>query len=97
MLGAGGIFASIEPDSAVEPWRRVHPAARMAEGASEAIVFKLLGVLVALYVAYALSIGEVYAKRGIWGAASTRAEQPVLYWSAMVVYAILALALLFVF
>jgi hypothetical protein len=67
------------------------------EGASEAVVFKLLGVVVLLYIVYALSAGEVYAKRGIWGARSTRAEEPFRYWSTIVVYTILSAALLFVF
>jgi hypothetical protein len=60
-------------------------------------VFKFLGVLVALYVVYALSIGRVYAKRGPWGATWTRVEQPLHYWSAIVVYSLLSAALVFIF
>lgn len=63
----------------------------------EAIVFKTLGVLVALYVAYALVVGRVYAKRGPWGATSTRAGEPLPYWSAIVVYTFLSAALVLVF
>lgn len=69
----------------------------MAAGSGAANMFKLLGILVALYVAYALSIGEVYAKRGVSGATSTRAGEPYRYWSAIAAYALLAIALLFVF
>jgi hypothetical protein len=60
-------------------------------------MFKLVGVMVALYVVYALSVGEVFAKRGIWGAISRRAEQPFQYWSTIVVYAILSAVLFFIF
>jgi hypothetical protein len=60
-------------------------------------VFKLLGVVVALYVVHALSVGEVYAKRGVWGATSKRSEEPIRYWSTVVVYGILSVALVLVF
>ena len=60
-------------------------------------MFKLLGAMVALYVVYALSVGEVYAKRGVWGATSKRGEEPFRYWSTIVVYSILSAALVLVF
>jgi hypothetical protein len=60
-------------------------------------VFKIVGAVVALYVLYALYAGEVYAKRGWWGATSKRGEQSLRYWSSIVVYTILAVALFFVF
>lgn len=60
-------------------------------------MFKPLGVLLALYVVYALSIGRVYAKRGPWGATATRTGEPFQYWSAIVVYMLLSAALVFVF
>jgi len=60
-------------------------------------VFKLLGAMVALYVVHALSVGEVYAKRGLWGATSKRSEEPIRYWSTVVVYGILSVALVLVF
>ena len=60
-------------------------------------MFKILGMLVALYVAYALAAGQVYAKRGPWGAMSKRAEDPFNYWAAVTVYTGLSAALIFVF
>ena len=53
--------------------------------------------MVALYVVHALSVGEVYAKRGVSGATSKRGEEPFRYWSTIVVYAILSIALMLVF
>jgi len=61
------------------------------------IMFKLLGALLILYIAHALSIGRVFAKRGVWGASSKRDDEPVRYWSTIVVYAVLATALLLYF
>ena len=60
-------------------------------------LFKVLGVVLLLYVVYGVSVGEIYAKRGIWGATIKRDDQPVGYWSTIVVYAGLSLALFFVF
>jgi len=60
-------------------------------------VFKILGILVALYVVYALAAGHVYAKRGPWGALSKRTEDAFNYWAAVIVYACLSTALIFVF
>jgi hypothetical protein len=64
---------------------------------SGANVFKVLAVVVALYVAYALGVGKVYARRGPWGVAWTRSEHPFWYWSTIVIYMILSAALMFVF
>ncbi len=61
------------------------------------IMFKLLGALLILYIAHALSTGRVFAKRGVRGASSKRDDEPVRYWSTIVVYAVLATALLFYF
>ena len=44
-------------------------------------MFKLLGILVALYVAYAVATGQVYAKRGLWGSLCKRSERPLYYWA----------------
>jgi hypothetical protein len=60
-------------------------------------VFKILGILVALYVVYALAAGQVYAKRGPWGATSKRSDDPFNYWAAVAVYTGLSAALVFVF
>jgi hypothetical protein len=60
-------------------------------------MFKGLAALLASYLAYGLTVGEIYAKRGVWGANVKRAEQPFNYWSTIVVYAGLAAALFFAF
>ncbi|MCB1043168.1 MAG: hypothetical protein KDC35_09525 [Acidobacteria bacterium] len=59
-------------------------------------MFKLLGAVVALYAFYALSQGEVYAKSGMWGKQVSRDEQPISFWSTVVIYFVLA-AFLMVF
>jgi hypothetical protein len=68
-----------------------------AQGAAEANVFKVLAGLVALYVAYALTVGKVYARRGPWGVTWTRSENPFWYWSTIVIHTGLSAALMFVF
>ena len=60
-------------------------------------MFKALGVLVALYVVYAVVQGEVYAKSGAWGRRVTRADSPEYFWVVIAIYAGLSLALIFVF
>jgi hypothetical protein len=60
-------------------------------------IFKLLGVLLALYVARALVSREVFAKSGIWGRTYYRGQDRVNYWGAIIVYSLLSLALLFMF
>jgi hypothetical protein len=45
----------------------------------------------------ALVTGTVYAKSGIWGAWFRRSDSAFRYWSAIVCYGLLSLALLFVF
>jgi hypothetical protein len=60
-------------------------------------LFKLLGVLLALYVVYGLTVGVVYAKRGPDGAAVKRAEASFNYWATIAVYSGLSLALFFLF
>jgi hypothetical protein len=60
-------------------------------------LFRLLGVLLVAYLIQALHRGHVYARSGLFGRDLSRAAQPVSYWSAVVAYALLAAALLFVF
>lgn len=60
-------------------------------------LFRLLGILLACYVALALQRGVVYAKSGPWGRHFDRDDDPFHYWSAIVCYVLLSLALLFVF
>ena len=60
-------------------------------------VFRLLGVLVAAYVVYALAAGVIYARSGVWGRMFRRDEDGWRYWSAIVAYSLLVVMLLFLF
>ena len=60
-------------------------------------MFKLLGILVGLYTAYAVSKGEVFAKLGIWGRTISREDTPGYFWTVIVIYGGLAVALVTVF
>ena len=60
-------------------------------------MFTLLGVLVALYTVYAVARGEVVATHRAWGRRIGRSSNPRAFWSVVVVYAGLSLALLLVF
>lgn len=60
-------------------------------------MFKLLGVVVFLYAAYAASSGKVWAKSGLSGDTISRAEKPVYFWAVVVIYFGLGVALLTVF
>jgi hypothetical protein len=60
-------------------------------------MFKLLGCLLVLYVVYAASEGEVYAKSGVWGRTLSRTDSPRSFWTVIVIYAALALALITIF
>lgn len=60
-------------------------------------MFKLLGALLALYIAQCLATGAVFAKSGLWGRTYRRDDDAFHYWCAIVVYAGLALALFFWF
>ena len=66
-------------------------------GSSLTSLFKLLGVLVAAYVAYGLATGAIYAKSGVWGRTFRREEDALGYWSAIVAYTVLAAMLFFLF
>jgi hypothetical protein len=57
----------------------------------------MLGILVALYTAYAVINGEVYAKSGPWGRTVSRVDSPQYFWVVIVIYAGLSVALLTVF
>lgn len=60
-------------------------------------VFKLLGILVGIYTIYAVSKGEVFAKSGPWGRTVSREDSPEYFWTVVVIYGGLALALVTVF
>jgi hypothetical protein len=57
-------------------------------------MFKLLGALLALYTVQAAVKGEVYAKSGIWGRTIYRDQSTWYFWSVILIYATLSLALL---
>jgi len=61
------------------------------------VMFKLLGVLVAFYAAYAAISGRVYARSGPGGRVVSRREEPRYFWVVVVIYAGLAFALMTVF
>lgn len=60
-------------------------------------MFRVLGVLLACYVAQALVSGNVYSKSGPWGRTFRRDENAPGYWAAVAAYTLLALALIFIF
>jgi hypothetical protein len=59
--------------------------------------FPALGLVVAIYVAYAASTGEVYVKSGLWGRRLQKDDSPLYFWAVIVIYATLSLALITVF
>ena len=60
-------------------------------------MFVILGIVLALYVAYAMIQGEVTVKSGIKARTVLRADTPVYYWTCIAVYGLLAFALITVF
>lgn len=60
-------------------------------------MFKLIGVLLALYTTYAAIGGQVHAKSGIRWRTVLKAETPGYFWTVIVIYAGLSLALITVF
>ncbi|MCW5569619.1 MAG: hypothetical protein KIT78_00825 [Steroidobacteraceae bacterium] len=59
--------------------------------------FQALGVLLAIYVLYAIASGTVYAKDKWSYSAIRRDETPGRYWTVIGIYVGLGLALYFVF
>ena len=57
------------------------------------MLFKIIGMLVALYAICAALSGQVFAKSGAWGKTILRSEAPVEFWMTIVIYAGLAVAL----
>lgn len=60
-------------------------------------MFKLLGVLVLAYDLWAISAGEVWAKSGPSARLVTRLESPRYFWTVIIIYAGLGIALLTIF
>ncbi|MCY7312706.1 MAG: hypothetical protein LH491_03545 [Pseudoxanthomonas sp.] len=61
------------------------------------LLFKVLGVGLALYTAYGAVQGEIIAKSGPGARRVRRAEAPRYFWAVIAIYGALALALLIVF
>lgn len=60
-------------------------------------MFKVVGVLISLYAIYAASTGAVYAKAGIKGRTVSRLESPKYFWTVIVIYLGLGVALMTIF
>jgi len=60
-------------------------------------MFKMLGILLALYTFYAAFKGEVSAKSGAWGRTLSRDGSPEYFWLVIAIYAGLSVALLTLF
>lgn len=60
-------------------------------------MFAVLGFLVGVYTLRAAERGEVHARSGIRWRMIRRDESPVYFWSVVVIYAGLAVALVTVF
>lgn len=60
-------------------------------------LFKLLGILLIGYIAVSLHTGSIFAKSGPWGRTYHRDEEPRAFWTTVVVYCLLAVALLIYF
>ncbi|MGH8175888.1 MAG: hypothetical protein ACREV5_06460 [Steroidobacter sp.] len=60
-------------------------------------MFKMLGVLLSIYVVHCLMTGAVLAKSGAWGRTYRRDENALGYWGAVGSYSVLVLALFFLF
>ncbi len=59
--------------------------------------FTGVGILLAIYVAYAVAKGEVVAKSGPGSRRILREETPRHFWSVIAVYSALTIALMTVF
>lgn len=60
-------------------------------------MYKLLGVVLMIYTVFSMFQGEIYAKSGVWGNVVERTKHPVYFWTVVLIYLALSLALLTVF
>lgn len=60
-------------------------------------LFKGIGILVFIYTVYCLFTGEVYAKDGASGRTVIKADEPGYFWTIMVIYLGLSIAVFFFF
>ena len=58
-------------------------------------MFKILEVVLAVYVARCIVTGDVYGRSGLWGRSWRRDEDALGYWSAVGAYGALVLMLIF--
>jgi hypothetical protein len=76
----------------------LHGVALPLPGNVEAnIMFKLLGIMLAIYTMLSAVRGEVYAKHRAWGRSIRRDEEAGYFWVVIGIYSGLSLALLLVF
>lgn len=61
------------------------------------MLFKALGIVVAIYALYAAIVGRVYIKSGPGGRWVIRDGSPEYFWISVVIYLGLAIALVTVF
>lgn len=59
--------------------------------------FRLIGILLAVYVVKCVLDGTVIVKSGPGARTLHRDTEPRQYWSGIIIYSLLALALLFIF
>jgi len=57
-------------------------------------MFKVLGILLGAYTAWAAVSGSVYARHHAWGRSVLRHDQPRYFWVVITIYTALSLALL---
>lgn len=60
-------------------------------------IFRLLGVLLAIYVVRCVLQGSVVVSWGPGARTFRRADNPGWFWTSIVIYSLLTLALIFVF
>jgi hypothetical protein len=60
-------------------------------------MFKLAGILLSFYVVYGLVNGRIYGRYRAGGRMFYREADPWLYWSTLLVYSLLAVALIVFF
>ena len=60
-------------------------------------MFIFLGIAIGMYTAFAACTGSVYARSGVGARVIVREETPWHFWSVIVCYVLLAIALVTVF
>lgn len=60
-------------------------------------LFRLLGVVLAVYTVWSAWRGAVYVRSGVWGRTIRREAAPTYFWTVIAIYGLLALALATVF